>query len=165
MIAPGLAALFDRYLDLTPLRGRPRGLVRCPFHEDRRPSLSIDLTRGVFRCFGCGEQGGWTHFARLVGERGDAPRPRQTWESDLQRARRRVIEAERGRQVRMADWWPYLRAMARLRDLDRLVADVRATARDDAAGWDALADAATVATFVAAHDAAIERLLTTGRVA
>ncbi len=29
-----------------------------PGHEDRHPSLSIDLKRGMFNCFGCGNKGG-----------------------------------------------------------------------------------------------------------
>ena len=33
-------------------------VVRCIFHQDRRPSLSIDLAKGVFNCFsGCGKGG------------------------------------------------------------------------------------------------------------
>ena len=29
----------------------------CPFHEDKNPSLSVDRTKGLFNCFGCGEGG------------------------------------------------------------------------------------------------------------
>ncbi|MBU1345311.1 MAG: DUF3987 domain-containing protein, partial [Proteobacteria bacterium] len=29
----------------------------CPFHEDSKPSLSIDLTTGSFHCFGCAKKG------------------------------------------------------------------------------------------------------------
>jgi hypothetical protein len=32
--------------------------ARCPFHEDRTPSLSVNLVHGGFRCFGCGAHGG-----------------------------------------------------------------------------------------------------------
>jgi hypothetical protein len=32
--------------------------VRCCFHEDNAPSLSINLDFGGFHCFGCGEKGG-----------------------------------------------------------------------------------------------------------
>jgi hypothetical protein len=46
--------LLSRYLDLSPLRNRRCGLVRCIFHRpDRHPSLSIDLDRGIFHCFAC----------------------------------------------------------------------------------------------------------------
>ena len=37
-------------------------VVRCPFHQDRMPSLSIDTAKGVWKCFsGCG-QGGLIDF-------------------------------------------------------------------------------------------------------
>jgi 5S rRNA maturation endonuclease (ribonuclease M5) len=33
-------------------------VVRCPFHQDKKPSLSIDLSKGVWNCFtGCGKGG------------------------------------------------------------------------------------------------------------
>lgn len=31
--------------------------IRCPFHEDDRPSCSVNLESKVFNCFACGEQG------------------------------------------------------------------------------------------------------------
>ena len=30
---------------------------RCPFHEDKNPSLSVDQSKGLFHCFGCGAGG------------------------------------------------------------------------------------------------------------
>jgi DNA primase len=32
--------------------------VLCPFHDDTRPSLSINLEDGWYRCFSCGAKGG-----------------------------------------------------------------------------------------------------------
>ena len=32
--------------------------VRCPFHDDNNPSLSINLKAGWYRCHSCGEKGG-----------------------------------------------------------------------------------------------------------
>ncbi|VDB01170.1 DNA primase, partial [Olavius algarvensis spirochete endosymbiont] len=29
----------------------------CPFHEDKSPSLSVDQSKGLYHCFGCGESG------------------------------------------------------------------------------------------------------------
>ena len=29
----------------------------CPFHEDKNPSLSVDASKGLYHCFGCGEGG------------------------------------------------------------------------------------------------------------
>ncbi|MDA8791916.1 CHC2 zinc finger domain-containing protein [Bacteriovoracaceae bacterium] len=31
--------------------------VSCIFHEDRKPSMSVNLDKGVFYCFSCGEKG------------------------------------------------------------------------------------------------------------
>ncbi len=45
-----------------------RGVVLCLFHKEKTPSLSIDLKKGVFHCFGCGFAGGVKRFAELVGE-------------------------------------------------------------------------------------------------
>jgi DNA primase len=30
---------------------------RCPWHEDKTPSLSVDREKGLYNCFGCGESG------------------------------------------------------------------------------------------------------------
>ena len=29
----------------------------CPFHDDKKPSLSVDKNKGLYNCFGCGESG------------------------------------------------------------------------------------------------------------
>lgn len=41
-------------------------VVRCPFHDDRLPSLSIDLDRGLWICFGCGLRGGLQSLAHRM---------------------------------------------------------------------------------------------------
>lgn len=41
-------------------------MVRCPFHGDEHASMSIDLDRGLWCCFGCGEKGGLNRLARLL---------------------------------------------------------------------------------------------------
>lgn len=41
---------------------------RCPFHEDKTPSLSVNRDKGVFHCFGCGAKGNAKVFtARMSG--------------------------------------------------------------------------------------------------
>ena len=158
-------ALFARHLDLSRVRGS-RGVVPCIFHKDRTPSLSVDLDRALFHCFACGEQGGARRFAELVGERPAAvPRRATACESELQLARRRVMDDERRRQERMKDWWPILRGMTWMRRQEQAIAAVRAHVTDDEAGWNALDDAATLERYVASKTAEAEAILASGRVA
>jgi DNA primase len=35
---------------------------RCPFHEERTPSFSVSLEKGVYHCFGCGKSGNVFNF-------------------------------------------------------------------------------------------------------
>lgn len=32
-------------------------MVKCPFHDDKNPSMSINTNSGLFHCFGCGASG------------------------------------------------------------------------------------------------------------
>ncbi len=34
-----------------------RIFVRCPFHDEKTPSLTINLDHAIYRCFGCGKSG------------------------------------------------------------------------------------------------------------
>jgi hypothetical protein len=95
--------------DLSRLRGS-RGVIPCLFHDDRHPSLSLDLDRGLFNCFACGARGGVLDLRRLLGEEtaiamrpGRRPPPAST----LQQTRRRVMEAERRAEARRAEWAPW----------------------------------------------------------
>jgi len=38
----------------------------CPFHEEKQPSFSLNVERGVFYCFGCGESGNIYHLIEHV---------------------------------------------------------------------------------------------------
>jgi hypothetical protein len=100
-------AIFARHLDLRPLGRRQRGLVRCRLHDDRSASLSLDLERGLFNCFGCGTQGGLRDFVELVGERAPARPPRVARpRSDSETALERVLAADRAAAARRAEWLP-----------------------------------------------------------
>lgn len=51
-----------------------RTFVLCPFHADKNPSAIITTDPsskyfGVFKCFGCGEKGGWNKLAKEMGLR------------------------------------------------------------------------------------------------
>lgn len=39
----------------------------CPFHGDTNPSLSVDVEKGVFKCFGCGATGDTFSLASVLG--------------------------------------------------------------------------------------------------
>jgi len=42
----------------VPLKSQGKHYVgQCPFHNDTRPSLSVNPDKGVFHCFGCGTAG------------------------------------------------------------------------------------------------------------
>ena len=121
--------VFERHLDLRPLRGRRRGVVRCIFHSDRSPSLSVDLDAGVFHCFGCGVQGGLKRFAELVGESSARSRPaRYEWLGPLAEARRNALTAERAAQDRRAAFQPIMDAAAGYCRVMRDVVGFRAVA-------------------------------------
>lgn len=49
----------------TPLRRvGTRWTGRCPFHEERTPSFSVNAERKLFHCFGCGKGGDLIGFVR-----------------------------------------------------------------------------------------------------
>lgn len=67
MTRPG--GRFDRELLPTPVEyyamiglrlsgGGAWRSARCPFHDDRRPSLRVHLQSGAWRCMSCGAPGG-----------------------------------------------------------------------------------------------------------
>lgn len=40
----------------------------CPFHQDRKPSFSVNLTNGLYKCFSCGAEGNYLDY--LAARRG-----------------------------------------------------------------------------------------------
>ena len=49
--------------DFVSLRRRGANYVGCcPFHNEKTPSFSVSPSRGIFKCFGCGEAGNTVHF-------------------------------------------------------------------------------------------------------
>jgi hypothetical protein len=168
-----VAQLFGRHLDLTPLRGRRRGVVRCIFQpRDRTPSLSIDMDRGVFFCHSCGVCGGYTRFAELVGE---APArltvPLRRGESPLAAARRATLRAARGERWasegvqllwRLSDW---MRANRRKVDTLRQFAGRLGSQPEQIEACHlVLARAAQLETLGAAIEAEVDDILSTGRI-
>jgi len=120
-------SVFERHLDLEPLRGRRRGLVKCVFHADRTPSLSVDLDAMVFNCHGCGQSGGYKKFSELVGEAS----PRRThieYLGPLDQARRDILARERVAEARRARFRPLMDASDGFRILMREVDAARVIA-------------------------------------
>ncbi len=60
--------LFTRHIQGLKPSANGEALGLCPFHEDNRPSLSVNLESGLWHCFGCGKKGNSGQFAELVGE-------------------------------------------------------------------------------------------------
>ena len=63
-------------IDKIPGYKKPKGdgiFVRCPFHDEKTPSCSVNLDDnarvriGSFHCFGCGEKGNWNKLAEKFG--------------------------------------------------------------------------------------------------
>jgi DNA primase len=55
-----LVTLAANYIILKESRRAFRG--KCPFHEDPAESLMILPEKNVFKCFGCGKEGGAAEF-------------------------------------------------------------------------------------------------------
>lgn len=59
--------------ELSGLLGQPlkpyatNQSVKCPMHDDRVASLSINLSKGVWYCWGCGKGGSLLTLARFLG--------------------------------------------------------------------------------------------------
>ena len=137
------AELCERHLDLRPLRGRARGLVRCIFHADSSASLSLDLDKEVFHCFGCGVGGGAWQFAELVGQPMTSPVALGRPLSSREEARLDVLRRERRARARRALYAPAYHLASTICRGHQFVKRVRAEAKNDTPEtWDQLARAA-----------------------
>lgn len=63
MIAEELSALLGQPLNPN----REENPIRCPLHDDRHASASVNLRKGVWNCQGCGSKGGIGYLAQLLG--------------------------------------------------------------------------------------------------
>jgi DNA primase len=55
-----LVTLAANYITLKESRRTFRG--NCPFHQDKTGSLMISPEKNIFKCFGCGKEGGPDEF-------------------------------------------------------------------------------------------------------
>jgi DNA primase len=56
--------VIGRYVQLKTRGRKATGL--CPFHNERTPSFSVDLERGLWYCFGCSEGGSVYNFLMRI---------------------------------------------------------------------------------------------------
>lgn len=63
--------LFRRHIKQIKRHENNHAIGLCPFHDDRNPSFSVDLTTGKWKCHStsCGKSGGLLAFSREIGER------------------------------------------------------------------------------------------------
>jgi hypothetical protein len=113
------ARILERHLDLSPLRGRRRGLTFCLFHQHRgrTPSMSVDLDEGLFFCFACGGKGGVKAFRKLVWETQPTPRPAapRPPQSECAETWRSAVELKGRERAQHQAWAPWTLATGRLR--------------------------------------------------
>ena len=60
--AADIVAVVSARTQLRKVGGRYTG--RCPFHEERTPSFSVNATEKLYYCFGCGAKGDLITFVR-----------------------------------------------------------------------------------------------------
>lgn len=57
------ADIVDVIQDFVHLKKRGANYIGlCPFHNEKTPSFSVSQTKGIFKCFGCGESGNSVSF-------------------------------------------------------------------------------------------------------
>lgn len=59
-----LSDIVRRYVDLKPVSGR--WMAACPFHQETKPSMSVNDDEGFFYCFGCQASGDVIDFYKRV---------------------------------------------------------------------------------------------------
>ena len=53
--------------DYVPLKRRGANLIGlCPFHSERTGSFTVSPSKGIFKCFGCGESGNAVGFVMKI---------------------------------------------------------------------------------------------------
>src|SRR5690348_15503524 len=57
---------FQERLEKFQRSGSNQASARCPFHDDRKPSLSLNLETGLWNCHGCGKHGDLVGFEAAI---------------------------------------------------------------------------------------------------
>ncbi|MCF6147323.1 MAG: DUF927 domain-containing protein [Candidatus Kuenenia sp.] len=58
-------SFYQKHISGFEANGKTEVQCLCPFHDDKNPSLSVNVEKGVFRCFGCGKKGDAVTFLQL----------------------------------------------------------------------------------------------------
>ena len=49
--------------DFVQLKKRGVNMIgNCPFHDEKTPSFTVSVAKGIYKCFGCGEGGNSVNF-------------------------------------------------------------------------------------------------------
>jgi len=59
-----LVQLISTYIKLAEGRKMLKG--NCPFHNDQSESFMVYPAKAIFKCFGCGLEGGLPEFAAAI---------------------------------------------------------------------------------------------------
>ena len=71
------AAFYEQHLGKVKWGPKGEGMARCPFHEDKTPSLAVNRLLGLWFCHGCAEGGTARQFAERLGVAAPPSRPRE----------------------------------------------------------------------------------------
>ena len=62
-----ISSIVSNYIDLPTSSTSSASLVcRCPFHDDKSPSLSLNNDRGLYHCFSCKASGDVISFVQNI---------------------------------------------------------------------------------------------------
>jgi DNA primase len=51
-----LSSVVEQYTELSK-SGSSGYMARCPFHDDKNPSMGVTDSKGLYHCFSCGASG------------------------------------------------------------------------------------------------------------
>ncbi|KKO19810.1 MAG: AAA family ATPase [Candidatus Brocadia sp.] len=59
---------YQKHVSSLKIKGKAEALGLCPFHQDKNPSLSVNIQSGLFHCFACGCKGDvFTFYQKFKG--------------------------------------------------------------------------------------------------
>jgi hypothetical protein len=103
--ASPIARVVSQYVRLQ--KSGPQMIGLCPFHKEKTPSLTVHPTKGLFKCFGCGEGGDVFRFVQLIEgvdfKHGRAILAERAGISTAERYLTREEKREYGRKINLAE--------------------------------------------------------------